>query len=107
MGMYDWVAVFISSYIIGLTIGGEITDIFLCEKLEERSGLSARWKAAFAFINRTRAHVFLSLVLMTVPAVILTRGGSALDVCFNTVAILFLFEVVSAIFHACRARVNG
>jgi hypothetical protein len=28
-----------------------------------------------------------------VPAVVLTRGGNALDVCFNTIAVLFITEV--------------
>jgi hypothetical protein len=37
--------------------------------------------------------VFLPTLVMAVPFLVLFKGGDALSVCFNTIAILFLTEV--------------
>jgi hypothetical protein len=44
-------------------------------------------------INRLRVQLFLWVLFMAVPFVILSQGGSALQICFNTLAVLFLAEV--------------
>jgi hypothetical protein len=38
--------------------------------------------------------VFLPTLVGAVPALVLVKGGDALSVCFNTIAILFLTEVI-------------
>jgi hypothetical protein len=42
-----------------------------------------------------RRWVFLPILVATVPMLVLLKGGDALSVCFNTIAILFLTEVTS------------
>lgn len=44
-----------------------------------------------------RRHVFIPGLVMCVPRLVLMKGGDALSVAFNTIAILFLCEVVRAI----------
>ena len=40
-----------------------------------------------------RRYTFLPMLVAVVPAVVVFRGGDALSICFNTVAVLFLSEV--------------
>jgi hypothetical protein len=42
-----------------------------------------------------RRWLFLPALVAAVPALVLAKGGDALSVCFNTIAILFLTEVTS------------
>jgi hypothetical protein len=37
--------------------------------------------------------VFLPTLVLAVPFLVLIKGGDALSVCFNTIAIIFLTEV--------------
>ena len=36
-----------------------------------------------------RSHFFLLPLMGAIPVVVLTQGGSAMAICFNTIAILF------------------
>ena len=40
-----------------------------------------------------RRWLFLPALVAAVPILVLFKGGDALSVCFNTIAILFLTEV--------------
>lgn len=95
MGWFDWVALLLCSYIVGLQVVGEIKDTALCEMLMERNikELPQHWKLALAVLNRLRSQVFLQPLLASIPLVVLTQGGGALNVCFNTIAVLFITEV--------------
>ena len=42
-----------------------------------------------------RRWVFLPVLVAAVPWLVLFKGGDALSVCFNTIAILFLTEVTT------------
>eukprot|EP01052_Picozoa_sp_SAG31_P023677 SAG31_NODE_1967_length_6785_cov_7.007329_7_plen_508_part_00 len=95
MSLYDWIALFLCGYIIGLTIVGEIKDILLVSIAAKRGAaeLTPAWRMAIGFLGRVRAHTFLSIVMFAMPMVVLSQGGNAMKTCFNTVAILFLTEV--------------
>jgi hypothetical protein len=44
-------------------------------------------------LGGVRRWVFLPVLVAAVPTLVLVKGGDALSVCFNTIAILFLTEV--------------
>jgi hypothetical protein len=83
------------AYVVGLAIVGELKDATLCAFAFERgrARLSKTWQVAVWLHATFRVHALLSGILAAIPMVILTRGGDALTVAFNTVAILFLTEV--------------
>jgi hypothetical protein len=55
-----------------------------CRNIEE---LSIFWQYALGFLNRLRSQIFLHPLVGAIPCVVLTQGGSALDICFNTIAV--------------------
>jgi hypothetical protein len=91
----QWGTVWMCSYVVGLSIVGELKDAALCSIAVERGReqLSRRWMWALRLLATIRVHAFLGAVLSSIPMVIMTRGGEAMTVAFNTVAILFLTEV--------------
>jgi hypothetical protein len=46
-------------------------------------------------LGGVRRWVFLPALFYVVPNLVMIKGGDALSVCFNTIAILFLTEVTS------------
>ena len=85
----DWVALILCSYVIGMQMAGEIKDTALCEIAMDRNikELPVFWQYALGFLNRLRSQFFLQPLVGAIPCVVLTQGGSALDICFNTVAV--------------------
>ena len=72
-------------------------DIALCGIAIAHAGdrLSRGSRLALALLGGMRRWVFLPILVATVPMLVLLKGGDALSVCFNTIAILFLTEVTS------------
>ena len=94
MGILDWPTLTFASYIVALTVIGEMKDIELCGIAIERLGDQAgAWRHAITVGNFLRRAAFLPLMLSTVSFLVGIRGGDSLIVCFNTVAILFMTEV--------------
>lgn len=95
MSYLDFAALAVCSYVVGLSVVGEIKDTRLCAIAADRNRneLSRSWQLALALFNRFRVHVLVQCILIAVPMVILTQGGSALTIAFNTVAILFLTDI--------------
>jgi hypothetical protein len=94
MGILDWPTLTFASYIVALTVIGEMKDIELCGIAIERLGDQAgAWRHAITVGNFLRRAAFLPLMLSTVSFLVGIRGGDSLSVCFNTVAILFMTEV--------------
>lgn len=83
------------AYFVGLSIVGELKDTTLCSIAANRGRdqLSNGWQIALQVLGRIRVHCFCAAILSAIPVVILTRGGEAMTVAFNTVAVLFLTEV--------------
>lgn len=90
MSPLDWFALFLCVYIVGLTLAGEVKDMALVEIATEKSllELSTPWRIALSALGALRAHFFIQPLFSIVPAVVVAKGGGALDVCFNTVAVL-------------------
>jgi hypothetical protein len=70
-------------------------DIALCAIAITRAGdrLSRGFRLALTLLGGVRRWVFLPALVIAVPFLVLIKGGDALSVCFNTIAILFLTEV--------------
>ena len=67
-------------------------SVMLCEMHIEihKERLSPAWHIAFGVLNRLRSQFFLQPLMGAIPCLVLTQGGSALSICFNTIAVLFL-----------------
>lgn len=95
MGGFDWVALLLATFTVALTVIAELKDIALVA-IAVRHGhekLRPSWRFALALIGAIRRWVFLQALVLSVPFLVLLRGGDALSVCFNTVAVLFLCEI--------------
>jgi hypothetical protein len=70
-------------------------DIALCAIAitRARDRLSRGLRLALTLLGGVRRWVFLPTLVMAVPYLVMLKGGDALSVCFNTIAILFLTEV--------------
>ena len=113
MGPFDTVALAFASFIIAFTVVGELKDIELCSMAVAHAGdkLSKGWRLALGFLLGMRRWVFLPALVMNVPLLVLIKGGDALSVCLNTVAILFLCDIDNIAFalalgERVRARVE-
>jgi hypothetical protein len=76
-------------------VGGATQDITLCAIAitHVRDQLSRGSRLALTLLGGVRRWVFLPALVGAVPMLVLFKGGDALSVCFNTIAILFLTEV--------------
>eukprot|EP01043_Picozoa_sp_COSAG02_P016893 COSAG02_NODE_753_length_17610_cov_23.119753_17_plen_480_part_00 len=113
MGPFDHVALAFAAFIVAFTVVGELKDIELCSMAVAHAGerLSKGWRLALGFLLGMRRWVFLPILVMTVPILVLLKGGDALSICFNTVAILFLCDIDNIAFDLAlgervRARVE-
>jgi hypothetical protein len=70
-------------------------DIALCTIAIGHAGdrLSRGSWLSLTLLGGVRRWLFLPALVVAVPAMVMVKGGDALSVCFNTIAILFLTEV--------------
>ena len=113
MGAFDDVALVFASFIVAFIVVGELKDIELCSIAVTHAGekLSAGWRLALRFVLWMRRWVFLPALVSDVPILVIIKGGDALSVCLNTVAILFLCDIDNIAFDLAlgervRARVE-
>lgn len=93
MGPLDWATLVLASYVVALTVIGELKDIELCNIAIERLGENiGQWRHVIVLGTFLRRAMFLPVMLNTVGLLVVIRGGDSLSVCFNTVAILFMAE---------------
>lgn len=92
MNQLDWVALMLASSIVGLSAVGELKDICLCQLAIERAGetIGCGWRLALTLILSVRRWLFLPWLSCATLMLVINRGGDALSVCFNTLALLFL-----------------
>ena len=74
---------------------GERKDITLCSLGIQHAGdkLSLAWRLGLRLLGVFRKFTFLPGLVSTVPILVIYRGGDALSVCLNTVAVLFMCEI--------------
>ena len=100
MARYDVLALALATGMVALALLAEIKDLTLVALAIEQAGdrLSPWWRRSLSLLNGVRRWVFLPALLATVPSLVLVKGGDALNICFNTVAVLFLTDIDNALF---------
>ena len=95
MGPFDDVALIFASFIVAITVVGELKDIKLCSMAVTHADdkLPKGRRLALGFLLWMRRWFFLPILVMNVPILVMVKGGDALSVCLNTVAILFLCDI--------------
>ena len=113
MGSFDIVALIFAAVFVSFTVIGELKDIRLCAIAIAHADtkLNQGWRLALGFLVWLRRWVFLPSLVMTMPVLVLYKGGDALSICLNTVALLFLCDIDNIAFdlvlgERVRARVE-
>jgi hypothetical protein len=77
-----------------------VQDIEVCNLAITHAGerLSSGYRFALTLLGGVRRWLFLPALILAVPMMVKLKGGDALSVCLNTVAILFLAEIDNAIY---------
>jgi hypothetical protein len=70
-------------------------DIELCAMAIRHAGdrIAPTYRFALSLLGGMRRWTFLPTMVMAAPWLVQYKGGDALSVCFNTVAVLFLCEI--------------
>eukprot|EP01052_Picozoa_sp_SAG31_P024911 SAG31_NODE_2152_length_6315_cov_6.487452_5_plen_126_part_00 len=93
MTSFDWLVLLLGSAVTAMAVVAELRDIKLCLLAVARTPPATAWRVALRALATLRRYVFLPALVAAVPTVVVVRGGDALSICFNTVAVLFLSEV--------------
>jgi hypothetical protein len=95
MGIFDTAALVFASFVVSLAVVGELRDIMLCVAGVQNAGekLSRGWRYSMLALLSFRRWLFLPRVVYTTAQLDLVKGGDALTVSFNTVALLFIIDV--------------
>ena len=96
MRFFDWTALLLASIVISFGVFAEVHDTILCEfavSSARKSNELPGWHYGVVFLNLLRLFGFLPYILHAVVQLILYHGTSALAICLNSVAILFLVEI--------------
>ena len=111
---FDIVTLIFAASIIAFQVVGELKDVELCSIAIKHAGdkLSKGWRIALGVLLWMRRWIFLPSLVGAIPALVMIKGGDALSVCFNTVAILFLCDIDNIAFNVglgerVRARVEA
>ena len=107
----DWTALLLASIVVAFGVFGEVRDAMMCEfaiaAIRERSEVPGGWRYAMGLLNLLRLFGFLPFILGSVVKLVVFRGGSALAICLNTVAVLFLVELDNLAFsHGLREKMR-
>ena len=106
MGTFDLITLYFATLVISLHVVSELKGIELCalaikhaDECLDGSRDLGQYGNALLFINGLRRWVFLPTLVATVPILVGFKGGDALSVCMNTVAVLFLTEIDDVLFN--------
>jgi hypothetical protein len=110
MGPFDTITLIFASFVIAIAAASELVDIQLFSLMLQQAAanevggarsISQSWSVALAVLNGARRFLFLPTLVMAVPVLVALKGGDALSVCMNTVAVLFLTDVDEAVYAFC------
>jgi len=107
----DWVTVVLTSGVIGLAVAMEIQEIILCELTRLQLSQEAQggrgdpsssmvWICLERLNAYVRSFVLLPLVLACAIQLVVFRGGDALNVCWNALAIVFLLDCDNLLYES-------
>jgi hypothetical protein len=92
MGKTDWLAFALTGTVVGLAAAREVRDTMVCMH-EINVSKSPAWRAALTIFCGVRRYLFLPMLVTCILSLVLYKGGDALSVCFNAVALLFLADI--------------
>lgn len=103
MGGLDKSALIFAAFVVAFTVVSELKDISLCSLQIKHAGedMSTAWRLTLTFLGGIRRWAFLPGLVFAIPSLVLFKGGDALGICFNTIAILFLSEIGEPSRHCC------
>ena len=95
MGPFDWISLLFATFVVALTVAGELRDTELVMLAIRSAGdkLSLGWRIALSLLAGVRRWLFLPTLVAATPFMAMYKGGDALSVSLNSVAVLFLCEV--------------
>ena len=98
MSSSDWAALLLASIIIACGIYAELRDQMLCEfmlaaALQRSTGKGTIPRLLVSILGILRLFAFLPSMLTVVVNLVLLHGGTALQICLNSVAVVFLVEL--------------
>ena len=110
MTLFDRVTFVLATLVVAMSAQNEVRDMLICNSSVEQvshalreKGHGSRGLAAKQIFMSTlalmRQVVFLPLLCYSVQVLVLYQGGSAVDICLNAVAVLFLTELDNAAFY--------
>lgn len=92
IGRADWPALVFTAFVVGLAVAAEMKDTVLCVLACRKEATGAKlglfWRVALQTTFLARRWIFLPALVYLPGALTLIKGGDALSVCFNTVALL-------------------
>eukprot|EP01048_Picozoa_sp_COSAG05_P007034 COSAG05_NODE_482_length_9373_cov_198.471318_2_plen_372_part_00 len=95
MGSLDMFTMIFASGMVGFAVAGEVKDITVCMIALAKVGkdLSAPMRIIVTILCNLRRWLVVPFLAMSIPAVVLARGGDSLSVLVHSVAILFILEI--------------
>ena len=94
----DWLAMLLCSVILGLRMSSEISSVIRCESLSKRFESCGQrphaqlWLWVQLCTGILRRSAVVPVVCSAAYTLIAYRGGDALSICLNTLALSFLFK---------------
>jgi hypothetical protein len=90
----DYSTVLLAAFLVGISIGEEIQDIFHCRalRLSPLGQSQPGFHLGLKILELIRQFALLPVVVIVVPLLVMHRGADALSLCFNTLALLFLLD---------------
>lgn len=100
MGGYDVVTFVVVAAVVALAVVQELKDVILVNLAAQHVGaaLGAASRNALLLLSAVRRWILLPCVVSTMPLLVKVKGGDALNICMNAVAILFIVEVDNVFF---------
>ena len=96
----DWLALLFASSIASLSLAGELREIKLCQisSRARKIGSQRLVRNSLWCLSAIRQFGLLPALAAILPNLVLERGSTALDICFNTLAVLFLLDADNLVF---------
>jgi len=105
MSAVEWVTLFLASVVMALGTFAEVRDALLCDAAvadaicKGADDVSRRWRCALEVLSILRLLVFLPFLIFSAVNLVVFRGGGVLEICVNTVAVLFLAKLDNRAFY--------
>ncbi len=96
----DWLALLFASSIASLSLAGELREIKLCQisGRARKAGSHRLVRNSLWCLTAIRQFGLLPALAAILPNLVLERGSTSLDICFNTLAVLFLLDADNLVF---------